>query len=112
MSAVLSDTLLNQRAEEIMLADVDGYAEWLSTHCYRHEPIKVASVTTLGIVRVEKGGASTYFLVPQADVPTLLALTLYPRKDVAWEAQWELRNRYLSDERLFKLAQEKAAEES
>lgn len=109
MSAVLSDTLLNQRAEEIMLADVDGYAEWLSGHCCRHEPIELLSVSSLGIVSAVHGGA---FLVEAADVPTLLALTLYPRADVVASAQWELRNRYLADERLFKLAQEKAAEES
>jgi hypothetical protein len=104
MSAVLSDTLLNQRAEEIMLADVDGYAEWLSAHCYLSKPVD-------GLYAPKKP-TDLLRLVESAAVPILVAMTLYPRKEVAWAAQWELRNRYLRDERLFKLAQEKAAEES
>ena len=104
MSAVLSDTRLNQRAEEIMLADVDGYAEWISTHCYQSPPVELMSVT--------RDGVALQFLIDNADVPKLVALSLYPRQSVAWAAQWELRNRYLRDERLFRLAQEKAAEES
>jgi len=104
MSAVLSDARLNQRAEEIMLADVDSYAEWLSAHCYRSKPIELMFVTNDPV--------NLQMLVDRADVPKLVALTLYPRMSVVWAAQWELRNRYLADERLFKLAQEKAGEES
>lgn len=104
MSAVLSDTRLNQRAEEIMLADVDSYAEWLSARCCRKPPVELMFVT--------RDPVDLQMLVDQADVPKLVALTLYPRQSVAQAAQREITNRYLSDERLFKLAQEKAAEES
>lgn len=104
MSAVLSDTRLNQRAEEIMLADVDSYVDWLFGHCYRREPIEIV-VWSWKDTAVQE-------LIDNADVPKLVALSLYPRQSVAWAAQWELRNRYLADERLFKLAQEKAGEES
>lgn len=104
MSAVLSDTSLNQRAEEIMLADVDGYAEWISARCARRKPVEFV-VGSWHPVAVQ-------VLIDNSDVPKLVALTLYPNKEVAWAAQWELRNRYLADERLFKLAQEKAGEES
>lgn len=104
MSAVLSDTLLNQRAEEIMLADVDGYSDWIREECAYCTPIEVV-IWSWNPTDVQN-------LIDSADVPKLVALSLYPRQSVAWAAQWELRNRYLADERLFKLAQEKAAEES
>ncbi|EWS53324.1 hypothetical protein [Methylibium sp. T29] len=104
MSAVLSDTLLNQRAEEIMLADVDEYAEWISAHCYRKPPVE--------LMFVSRDPVALQLLVDQADVPKLVAMTRYPRADVVWAAQSELNRRQLADERLFKLAQEKAGEES
>lgn len=104
MSAVLSDTRLNQRAEEIMLADVEAYSDWIREACSYCKPIEIVVWSWKDIAIQE--------LIDSADVPKLVAMTLYPKKDVAWAAQWELRNRYLSDERLFKLAQEKAAEES
>lgn len=104
MSAVLSDTLLNQRAEEIMLADVDAYSDWIREECAYCRPIEIV-VWSWKDTAVQE-------LIDNADVPKLVALSLYPRQSVAWAAQWELRNRYLADERLFKLAQEKAAEES
>lgn len=104
MSAVLSDTLLNQRAEEIMLADVDEYASWLSGQCYQKPPVELMFVT--------RDPVALQHLVDSADHAKLVALTHYQRADVVMAAQSELRNRYLADERLFKLAQEKAAEES
>lgn len=104
MSAVLSDTRLNQRAEEIMLADVDAYSDWIREECAYCKPIELMFVT--------RDPVDLQMLVDQADVPKLVALTLYPRQSVAQAAQREITNRYLSDERLFKLAQEKAAEES
>lgn len=104
MSAVLSDTRLNQRAEEIMLADVEAYSDWIREECAYCKPIELMFVT--------RDPVALQMLVDQADVPKLFALTLYPRKEVVWAAQFALRGRYLSDERLFKLAQEKAAEES
>ena len=104
MSAVLSDTLLNQRAEEIMLADVDGYSDWIREECAYCTPIELMFVT--------RDPVALQLLVDQADVPKLVAMTRYPRADVVWAAQSELNRRQLADERLFKLAQEKAAEES
>lgn len=104
MSAVLSDTLLNQRAEEIMLADVDAYSDWVREECAGCKPIELAFVT--------RDPVSLQHLVDKDSIRMLVALTLYPRKEVVWAAQSELARRYLSDERLFKLAQEKAGEES
>lgn len=74
------------QAEDEMLADADGFCDWLGAECMGHGAVSAGYVP--------KGDA----LVDHATrltVPQLVALSLYPRAECAAASMNVLRERYL-----------------
>lgn len=76
--------------EEHVLSDMDGYQDWLAEHCIRVEP----SHCRFGYI---PKGDQLDAMIETLDVAQLLALTLYPNKDIAGSAALALRERFLAD---------------
>jgi hypothetical protein len=81
---------INMDAEFEVLADVDTYAEWLSTHCMGTDP----KMCRIGYVPTSRGSRGAY--IEALSIPHLVALQLHADQDAAARACWELRTRYLA----------------
>lgn len=91
--------LAHSYATETVLEDVDSYTDWLGGQCMRKPAVVLGHVPY---------GDEFHGFITEADVPTLVALTLYPAPRVAGYAALELRKRYIKtqSERISEVAAE------
>jgi hypothetical protein len=96
----LGDVQLRIEAEELLLADVDSYSNWLAMHCSNVQPSHTRPRY------VPRDAVDFARFVESLDVPQLVALSHYPRIEVAGAAACALRERYVADstDHLSKLA--------
>ena len=80
---------LPDRAEEILLGDVDTYVNWLAEHVHRVKPIELGWVNSQPD-RIEERCV-------KASIAELVALSLYPSKEVRYIATSHLAGRFLFD---------------
>lgn len=86
-----ADTLIHTEAEERLLSDMDGYADWLYGKCMGSTPEHCR------IGYVPRDSVRFTQFVESLDVPQLLSLSLYPRAEVALAACQALRDRFVAD---------------
>lgn len=86
----MNDNDLRTLATDSLLANVDLYADWLAAQCMGHGNVQLGYVSTHG--DPDKTDEYRYVRVPE-----LVALTLYPHKDVRNAAQNKLTERYIAE---------------
>lgn len=80
---------INMDAEDRVLANVEAYTEWESSHCMH------ATMVVLGYIPTQADMFAAY--IETATIPHLVALKLYPAANIAGAACLELRERYLNE---------------
>jgi hypothetical protein len=75
-------------AEDELLEDVDGFADWLGGECARSDQVRTGYVPLKPAALAEMTARST--------TPELVALLLYPDRVAAGYAAAQLRERYLA----------------